>query len=374
VSSLADQVRAGLRGAACGTRAAGLMSEQPGIVDRAPAERTPLPLLPPERAVRKLLLRQLKQAEGAGQRLAVGEDPEALHDFRVALRRFRAIERAYRSCLGEALPKKLRKRLQELVRSTGPARDSEVQLEWLRQQGAALRPNQRPGYHWLRRRIEDRQRRAYAAIRGAVPMQFVALGTLLRGALAMPAESSPRSFAAAAAEQLRPLAAELSASFAALADDAEMTHVHAARLLIKRARYVLEPVAPALQRGKELSHELAGLQELLGAMHDAEVLGLSLADAAAEAGAARYRALVAGALGEAAGDSMPLPRQRGDERAGLTALAQQVQAQMRSGRAALLARIRGGEVALLLQRLDQAAATLAALQPAVAAVAALAPR
>jgi CHAD domain-containing protein len=347
---------------------------EPGALDPIAAERMPLPLLPPERAVRKLLLRQLRQAEGAGQRLAVGEDPDALHDFRVALRRFRATERAYRPCLGEALPKKLRKRLQELVRSTGPARDSEVQLEWLRQQAAALRPNQRPGYQWLRRRVEDRQRRAYAAIRGAVPMQFVALGTLLRGALAMPAESSPRSFAAAAAEQLRPLAAELSADFAALGEDAGMSHVHAARLLVKRARYVLEPVAPALEQGRELSRELAGLQELLGAMHDAEVLGLSLGDAAAEAGAARYRALVAGALGEAADDSMPLPRRRGDERAGLTALAQQVQAQMRSGRAALLDKIRSGEVARLLQRLDQAAATLAALQPATVVVPAAALR
>jgi len=349
------------------------MSE-PGIPDQANGERIPLPLLPPERAVRKLLLRQLKQAEGAGQRLAVGEDPQALHDFRVAMRRFRAIERAYRPWLGEALPKKLRKRVQELVRSTGPARDSEVQLEWLRQQAVVLRANQRPGYQWLRRQLEDRQRRAYAAIRGAVPMQFVALGTLLRSALAMPAESSSRSFAAAAAEQLRPLAAELSADFAALAEEAAMSHVHAARLLVKRARYVLEPVAPALEQGKELSRELAGLQELLGAMHDAEVLGVSLGDAAAEAGAARYRALVAGALGEAADEPVQLPRRRGDERAGFTALAQQVQAQMQSGRAALLDKIRSGEVARLLQGLDQAAATLAALQPAPAVVPATAPR
>src|SRR6516225_6950220 len=96
----------------------------------AGADKTPLHLLPPERAARKLLLRQVKQAESAGQRLAIGDDPEALHDFRVALRRFRAQERAYRPWLGDALPKKLRRRLHDLVRSTGPARDSEVQLEW----------------------------------------------------------------------------------------------------------------------------------------------------------------------------------------------------------------------------------------------------
>ncbi len=330
------------------------------------ADKTPLHQLPPERAARKLLLRQIRNAETAAQRLAIGEDPEALHDFRVAVRRFRAIERAYRPWVADALPKKLRKRLQELVRSTGPARDSEVQLDWLQGQGAALRPNQRTGYQWLRRQLEDRQRRAYAAIRGAVPMEFAALGALLRSGLAMPVEASAVSFAAVAAEQLAPLTAELSADFAALGEEAEMVHVHAARLLIKRARYLLEPVAPALEHGRELSRELAGLQELLGAMHDAEVLGVSLGEAAAEAGAARYRGLVVAALGEAAEALGPSVQRRGDERAGLAALAQRVQAQMQRGRAELLEKIRSGEVAGLMRRLADAAAALAAA-PAQAA-------
>lgn len=341
---------------------------------RGGAEAAPLHQLPPERAARKLLLRQIKQAEAAGHRLAIGEDPEALHDFRVALRRFRALERAYRPWLSEALPKKLRKRLQTLVRSTGPARDSEVQLEWLAGQGGALRPNQRPGYQWLRRQLEDRQRRAYAAIRGAVPMEFAALGALLRTALAMPVEASPLSFAAVTGEQLVPLAQQLSDDFAALGEDAEMRHVHSARLLIKRARYVLEPVAPALEQGKALSRDLSGLQELLGAMNDAEVLGLSLGDAAAEAGAAHYRGLVTEVLGDAAHALGPSARRRGDERAGLTALAQAVHAQMHRGRAELLAKIRSGEVAGVLGRLAEAATQLAAQRAPAAPQAVLLPR
>ena len=324
------------------------------------APNTPLHQLAPERAARRLLSRQLKNAETAGHRLAIGEDPEALHDFRVALRRFRSIERAYRSWVADVLPKKLRKRMQELVRSTGPARDSEVQLGWLDAQRAALRPNQRTGYQWLRRRLEDRQRQGYAAIRAAVPLEFAALGALLRAALTMPSEATPISFAQVTGERLGPLIAEIGGSFTAIGEDEEkMAHVHAARLLVKRARYLLEPVAVALPDGKELARQLGGLQNLLGEMHDAEVLGASLVEAAAEAGAARYRGLVRQALGDESVEFGPVARQRGDERAGLSALAQRVQEQMRSGRAQLLEKLRNGEVAVLMQRLDAAAKALA---------------
>jgi CHAD domain-containing protein len=333
-------------------------------------EKTPLHLLPPERAARRLLLRQVKQAESAGQRLAIGDDPRALHDFRVALRRFRALERAYRPWLGEALPKKLRRRLRDLVRSTGPARDSEVQLEWLAGQGAAPRPAERPGYQWLRRQLEDRQRRGYAAIRGAAPIEFASLATLLRAGLTLPSPSSATSLAAVAGSQLAPLAAQLGADFDAIAADGEMRQVHEARLLVKRARYVLEPVAAALPQGKELSRELGELQELLGGLHDAEVLGDTLGEAAAEAGAARYRELVAAALDEDA----PVPRRRGDERAGLGALARRVQAQMREGSAGLQQRLRGGDIAALLRRLAGAAEALAASAPAPDVPAAMLPR
>lgn len=334
------------------------VTEQTGGV-----ERPPLHLLAPERAARRLLLRQLKHAEAAGQRLASGEDAEALHDFRVALRRFRSVERAHRAWVEDALPKKLRKRLQELVRSTGPARDSEVQLHWLDAQRAALRPNQRVGYEWLRRRLEDRQRQGYAAIRAALPLQFAALSAVLRTALAMPAETTPLSFAQVSGEQLKPLAAQLLEHFAAIEADEEMAPVHAARLLIKRARYLLEPLTAALPDGKELVRGLGDLQNLLGDMHDAEVLGATLGEAAAEAGAARYRALVNEALGEGAEAFGPAARRRGDERAGLTALAQCVQAQMHKGRAGLLQKIHDGEVVSLMQRLQLAAQHLALPPP-----------
>jgi len=58
------------------------------------------------------------------------EDSAALHDFRVALRRLRANQRAYRDQIGA----KQDKRLRRLAHATNAARDREVQLDWLRLQ------------------------------------------------------------------------------------------------------------------------------------------------------------------------------------------------------------------------------------------------
>ncbi|MDR3416335.1 MAG: CHAD domain-containing protein [Nevskia sp.] len=315
--------------------------------------------LAPERAARRLLSRQLKQAEAAGQRLAAGEDPEALHDFRVALRRFRSLERAHRTWLGDAMPKKLRKRLKLLVHSTGPARDSEVQLEWLDAQRAALRPNQRPGHHWLRCRLEERQRRGYTEVRSCLASEFIGLSLALRRALAVPAQTSPMSFARVSGEQLKPLLKELRGEFAAVSGEDGVQHIHAARLLVKRARYLLEPVAAAFDGGEALVRELGRLQDQLGSIHDAEVLGQSLVEAAEAAGAMRYHSLVTRALGHDLEEFGPVARRRGDERAGLTALAQRVQAEFQQTRARLHADIRAGRVEDLLLRVDAAVEALA---------------
>ena len=65
---------------------------------------------------RLVALKHLAQAEAARARL--GADSEALHDFRVALRRLRSISRAYRRWLGRP-KRKLQRRLRRLVEATG---------------------------------------------------------------------------------------------------------------------------------------------------------------------------------------------------------------------------------------------------------------
>src|ERR1051325_8498431 len=81
----------------------------------------------------------LEGARAALGRLADPDDTEALHDFRVALRRLRSTLRGFRPELGDAVPKKLQRRLRDLARTTGAGRDAEVQLAWIRDHAGAPR-------------------------------------------------------------------------------------------------------------------------------------------------------------------------------------------------------------------------------------------
>jgi len=57
-----------------------------------------------------------------------GEDPEALHDMRVAARRLRAIMRIFRDCYSKKKFKKHDARLQSLIRAMGAVRENDVFL------------------------------------------------------------------------------------------------------------------------------------------------------------------------------------------------------------------------------------------------------
>ena len=85
--------------------------------------RTPSELLdqPVERSARWLALRFLDEAGAGHARLDEADDPEALHDFRVGLRRLRSTVRAYRRWLGGSLGPKDRRRLKALAGATGAA-------------------------------------------------------------------------------------------------------------------------------------------------------------------------------------------------------------------------------------------------------------
>ena len=91
----------------------------------------------PEETSRRLCLGLLAEGAEALDRLGEGDD-EALHDFRVSLRRLRSIIRAYRPFLKGSKPRKLRKRLGALASSTNVARDAEVQIVWLEKAGVEL--------------------------------------------------------------------------------------------------------------------------------------------------------------------------------------------------------------------------------------------
>ena len=110
--------------------------------------------LSPEEAARRVALERLHAAREAAARLDDPADTEALHDFRVAIRRLRSTLRAWRPVLGKGLRKRHRRALRALQGATGGGRDAEVALAWLGEQRSTLNATQRRGHDWLVARLD----------------------------------------------------------------------------------------------------------------------------------------------------------------------------------------------------------------------------
>ncbi len=223
----------------------------------------------------------LDDAVAAAARLSDRADAEALHDFRVAVRRLRVTLRAYPG-LHEGVPRKHRRRLRKLARATNTIRDAEAQLTWFRDRSARFTPSQRAALGALRARLRARRRRAQAHCHAKLQRRFAKLEPKIRNALtslqsnAGPHEPPFRTIAAAA---LVKYVMDLRKRF----DDRGATSaadLHATRIAAKRLRYLLEPVERDIARGARLIDQLKRLQDLLGGLTDAHELGAELRRAA----------------------------------------------------------------------------------------------
>jgi CHAD domain-containing protein len=251
----------------------------------------------PARSAAALIgLALLDGARTALRRLDDPDDAEALHDFRVALRRLRTTLRGFRPELGDAVPKKLQRRLRDAARSTSAARDAEVQLAWIRDHAGAVVRGSRGGLPWLRARLVGRRDRAYAAVREDMPPQFRRLERRVRRALNRATDDRDRSpgqpsFGTAAARLLRDLTVDLEQALDAARSPGDEAAIHSARIAVKRVRYLLESLAGERADAAVLVARCRELQDLLGELHDAHVLVEELGEAVAEAAAERARRL-----------------------------------------------------------------------------------
>lgn len=220
-------------------------------------------------AVRSLLLELLDKVAQCADRLTDSDDSEALHDFRVALRRLNANQRAYRKLLGVKLGKGVRR----LARASNGARDREVQLDWLRLQRKESDVYNRADLDALIDKLE----RAHEMERGhAYPLwqgAFAELAVKLRRRLnGLPSgDATQESFAVVAGTQLHTLGDKLMHGLAAIEVCDDDTAVHAARIIGKHLRYLLEPLAGAVPGVPLFIKRLKALQDLLGEIHDCQV-------------------------------------------------------------------------------------------------------
>jgi CHAD domain-containing protein len=215
---------------------------------------------------------------------------EALHDFRVAARRLRSWQRAFAPWLGKAASRKMRRRLRGIARATGASRDTAVQLAWLEQQRRTMSARQRPGVDSLVAYLIERQPSQMVELLTAA-QDFHTLSARLgrhlkRCGRATRARSAGHQhrFGVVAARVVREASRALRQRLSSVHTASDETASHKARIAAKSLRYLVEPLVRThgdrrRSDGERLIGQLKQLQDLLGDVHDAQVLALIVADA-----------------------------------------------------------------------------------------------
>jgi CHAD domain-containing protein/CYTH domain-containing protein len=235
--------------------------------------------LPAERGARRLALAFLDDAEAAHQRLERGGDDEALHDFRVAVRRLRSTVRAYREPLAGSIGGGDRRRLAALADATGAARDLEVHVAWLQKRLDHLPEGER-ARAWtllvaMRGELAKAEERLRRQVAKDFPRERWRLARRLRFyRVRMDVDAPPGGprLASAFARLATEHAADLERRLAGVRSIDDQEEAHRARIAAKRLRYLVEPVQPELEGAPDVIRRIKKLQDALGEMHDADVL------------------------------------------------------------------------------------------------------
>lgn len=238
----------------------------------------PIYLSSADLSCRKIAEHLLFQAAKASNRL-ISQDPEALHDFRVALRRLRTHLKTYREFLGRSASKKIRRKLKQLAQKSNVSRDAEVEIEWLRrhprpEEGDAAR-------RWLIRHLREK-RAVGELIRTQLQSKFKKIEGKLEKRLRSAANGKRPAFQEIHRRKTKESADRLRRELAAVSSAREIQLVHRARISTKTLRYLLEPVVNERPgTGKEIT-VLKSWQTLLGHLHDLHVLEAELGRRMAE--------------------------------------------------------------------------------------------
>lgn len=237
--------------------------------------------LPAEEGVRVVALARIAEVDLAAARLAGGDDGEALHDFRVGLRRLRTSLRSFRPWLEGGPKRKHERAVGDLARTTNAARDAEVQLAWLTAQRERIPAEKRTGLEWLVASYERRRLAGQDLLERLERWRALsqALRERLRAYRRTVRPLSVEPIGRALAGLLRKELAAFRQALAAVAGPDDVKNAHRARIRAKRLRYLLEPLRGYEELGaREAVRTLKDLQDVLGELHDAHVL---LSDAAA---------------------------------------------------------------------------------------------
>lgn len=218
-------------------------------------------------ALRKQFAAMLDNEDGTIE----GEDPEKLHDMRVAIRRMRAAYGTFRRWMPDELAL-FAEDLKWIGASLGRVRDLDVQIEHQRQWAEDLGSGDalQPWFSLVCAVREERRKVLVADLRSSRYAGFVeSMGKSLLHA--EPKAGAP-SILVAAPSLIRKRWRKLKGAMSAVGESSPDELLHEVRILAKRFRYSVEFVAPVFgPAAKEVSTSVAKLQDVLGLHQDCSV-------------------------------------------------------------------------------------------------------
>ncbi|MDP1733815.1 MAG: CHAD domain-containing protein [Sulfuritalea sp.] len=241
--------------------------------------------MPPFDAFRQIALTCLEHLQQNHSGALSSDDPEYIHQMRVAARRLRAALRLFAPMLPANFAEPLRAPLSALMQQLGRARDLDVLLAEITDPVLAALPNE-PRLPALAGDITNRRyaARASAIAMLAAPdygrMLLTALEALHARPVANPETILLQSFASERLKRLRNKVRRL--AVAACIDDP--ASLHTLRIGVKRLRYALEffsPLTPERASHRVLK-QLAALQDTLGQLNDLSSAGAMLMECAGD--------------------------------------------------------------------------------------------
>jgi CHAD domain-containing protein len=240
--------------------------------------------------VRKLALRHLNRFISLEAKVLKGDDPDAIHDMRVASRR---LQQVLDLIFPAPLPRearRLRRKIRRCRRALGEVRNCDVLLEYAKRRLARRRSSGREAWSAVQQNIQERRNESFA--RAIRKLSKLNLAVFYMRTKAMLDRLGPKAGQAPTAQSLAhpngvPLEpfpirlakalievwSEFEKQVAASHREPTTASIHAARISAKRLRYLLEVVSQfGMPGGSQALAWLRKMQQHLGDWHDMEVL------------------------------------------------------------------------------------------------------
>jgi CYTH domain-containing protein len=160
-----------------------------------------------------------------------------------------------------------------------------------------LTPTERVGAKWFQKQLADQRDEGYATALRFIERDFPKLDRRVRQRLESAAldprvaGDRPVNFAVALEELIADHSATLTQQLEAVHGPEDEDAAHSARISAKRLRYLMELIERDVKAAKSGVGHLKALQDILGELHDAQVVSVDFTEACEQAAAAHARRL-----------------------------------------------------------------------------------